>query len=128
VTYAQVATKPLLHCARTEAAPTLVILDEIHHGGDNLSWGDAIRQAFEPATRRLALTGTPFRSDTSPIPFVRYERGSDAIRRSEADYTYGYAEALRDGIVRPVCSLPMAARCVGAPRPATRCRPGSGRR
>jgi superfamily II DNA or RNA helicase len=105
VTYAQVASKPLLHRARTQAAPTLVILDEIHHGGDNLSWGDAIREAFEPATRRLALTGTPFRSDTSPIPFVRYEMGPDLIRRSQADYTYGYAEALRDGIVRPVLFL-----------------------
>jgi len=105
VTYAQVASKPLLHRARTEAAPTLVILDEIHHGGDNLSWGDAIREAFEPATRRLGLTGTPFRSDTSPIPFVRYEMGNDSIRRSEADYTYGYAEALRDGVVRPVLFL-----------------------
>ena len=105
VTYAQVASKPLLHRARTEAAPTLVILDEIHHGGDNLSWGDAIREAFEPATRRLGLTGTPFRSDTSPIPFVRYEMGKDSIRRSEADYTYGYAEALRDGVVRPVLFL-----------------------
>jgi len=105
VTYAQVASKPLLHRARTEAAPTLVILDEIHHGGDNLSWGDAIREAFEPATHRLGLTGTPFRSDTSPIPFVRYEMGADSIRRSEADYTYGYAEALRDGVVRPVLFL-----------------------
>jgi superfamily II DNA or RNA helicase len=105
VTYAQVASKPSLHRARTEAAPTLVILDEIHHGGDNLSWGDAIREAFEPATRRLGLTGTPFRSDTSPIPFVRYEMGADSIRRSEADYTYGYAEALRDGVVRPVLFL-----------------------
>jgi superfamily II DNA or RNA helicase len=105
VTYAQVASKPLLHRARTEAAPTLVILDEIHHGGDTLSWGDAIREAFEPAAHRLGLTGTPFRSDTSPIPFVRYEMGKDSVRRSEADYTYGYAEALRDGVVRPVLFL-----------------------
>ena len=105
LTYAQVASKPLLHRARTEAAPTLVILDEVHHGGDNLSWGDAIREAFEPATRRLCLTGTPFRSDTSPIPFVTYETGRDGIRRSSADYTYGYAEALRDGVVRPVLFL-----------------------
>jgi len=105
VTYAQVASKPLLHRARTKAAPTLVILDEIHHGGDDLSWGDAIREAFEPAAHRLGLTGTPFRSDTSPIPFVRYQMGTDSIRRSEADYTYGYAEALRDGVVRPVLFL-----------------------
>jgi superfamily II DNA or RNA helicase len=102
LTYAQVASRPSLHRTRTESEHTLVILDEIHHGGDNLSWGDAIREAFEPAVRRLALTGTPFRSDTSPIPFVRYEVDRDGIRRSAADYTYGYAEALRDGVVRPV--------------------------
>src|SRR5689334_14610273 len=105
LTYAQVASKPSLHRTRTESAPTLVILDEIHHGGDNLSWGDAIREAFEPAARRLALTGTPFRSDTSPIPFVTYAEDRDGIRRSSADYTYGYAEALRDGVVRPVLFL-----------------------
>jgi superfamily II DNA or RNA helicase len=105
LTYAQVASRPSLHRTRTEATPTLVILDEVHHGGDNLSWGDAIREAFEPATRRLALTGTPFRSDTSPIPFVTYAEGPDGIRRSSADYTYGYAEALRDGVVRPVLFL-----------------------
>jgi len=105
VTYAQVATKPALHRARTEAARTLVILDEVHHGGDALSWGDAVREAFEPAARRLALTGTPFRSDTSPIPFVTYAAGMDGIRRSRADHSYGYGEALRDGVVRPVIFL-----------------------
>ncbi len=105
LTYAQVASKPLLHRRRTEETPTLVILDEIHHGGDARSWGDGIREAFEPATRRLSLTGTPFRSDTSPIPFVRYEMGEDGILRSASDYSYGYAAALRDGVVRPVLFL-----------------------
>lgn len=105
VTYAGVASRPLLHRARTEAARTLVILDEIHHGGDALSWGEAIRDAFDPATRRLSLTGTPFRSDTAAIPFVRYAMHGDGVLRSEADYTYGYAEALRDGVVRPVLFL-----------------------
>ncbi|WP_262105288.1 DEAD/DEAH box helicase [Arthrobacter sp. Marseille-P9274] len=102
VTYAQVAMKPMLHRAKTEAARTLVILDEIHHGGDALSWGDGIREAFDPATRRLALTGTPFRSDTAAIPFVEYAEDRDGIRRSKADYTYGYGNALRDHVVRPV--------------------------
>ncbi|WP_105030960.1 DEAD/DEAH box helicase [Arthrobacter ruber] len=102
VTYAQVASKPMLHRAKTEAARTLVILDEIHHGGDALSWGDGIREAFEPAARRLALTGTPFRSDTAAIPFVEYAEDRDGIRRSRADYTYGYGQALRDHVVRPV--------------------------
>ncbi len=105
VTYAQVASKPMLHAARTTAAPTLVVLDEVHHGGDALSWGDAVREAFEGATRRLALTGTPFRSDTAAIPFVRYERDRDGVRRSRADYAYGYQQALRDHVVRPVIFL-----------------------
>jgi superfamily II DNA or RNA helicase len=105
LTYAQVASRPDLHRRRTEAARTLVILDEIHHGGDAKSWGDAMREAFEPATRRLALTGTPFRSDTSPIPFVRYEMDEAGILRSASDHSYGYADALRDGVVRPVLFL-----------------------
>ncbi|CQD21169.1 DNA or RNA helicase of superfamily protein II [Mycobacterium europaeum] len=105
VTYAQVAAHPTLHRVRTEQRKTLVVFDEIHHGGDAKTWGDAIREAFGDATRRLALTGTPFRSDDSPIPFVDYEAGSDGVRRSRADHTYGYAEALADGVVRPVVFL-----------------------
>ena len=105
VTYAQVAANPGLHKRRTAARTTLVILDEIHHGGDALSWGDGIREAFQGAARRLSLTGTPFRSDDSPIPFVEYADDGDGVFRSRADYTYGYAEALRDGVVRPVMFL-----------------------
>ena len=105
VTYAGVAVNPLAHRIRTERFKTLVILDEVHHAGDALSWGEAVREAFEPARRRLALTGTPFRSDINPIPFVRYEPGPDGIPRSVADYTYGYGHALADHVVRPVLFL-----------------------
>lgn len=105
VTYAQVAAHPMLHRVRTEQRKTLVILDEIHHGGDAKSWGDGIREAFTPAVRRLALTGTPFRSDDSPIPFVAYEPDAGGFQRSKADHTYGYADALADGVVRPVIFL-----------------------
>ncbi len=105
VTYAGVGVRPMLHRNRVEQRKTLVILDEIHHAGDSKSWGEACLEAFEPATRRLALTGTPFRSDTNPIPFVAYEEGNDGIRRSAADYTYGYGSALGDGVVRPVIFL-----------------------
>ncbi len=102
VTYAQVASHPTRHRVRTEAAKTLVIFDEIHHGGDAKSWGDGIREAFSDAARRLALTGTPFRSDDSPIPFVNYEPDGSGHLRSVADDSYGYPEALADGVVRPV--------------------------
>ncbi|CAN5134152.1 DEAD/DEAH box helicase [soil metagenome] len=102
VTYAQVAVRAELHRDLTLSGRTLVILDEVHHGGDALSWGDAIREAFEPATRRLSLTGTPFRSDTAPIPFVSYLPDEHGIRISQTDYSYGYGRALLDGVVRPV--------------------------
>ncbi|MDT5083379.1 MAG: hypothetical protein QOJ61_422 [Mycobacterium sp.] len=102
VTYSQVASHPARHRVRTENRRTLVIFDEIHHGGDAKSWGDSIREAFGDAARRLALTGTPFRSDDAAIPFIRYEPDGAGVRRSAADHTYGYAEALADGVVRPV--------------------------
>lgn len=102
VTYAGVAVNPLAMRIRAERFKTLVILDEVHHAGDALSWGEGVREAFEPAARRLALTGTPFRSDINPIPFVTYAPGPDGVPRSVADYTYGYAHALADHVVRPV--------------------------
>ena len=110
VTYAQVAVRASLHKQITESARTLVILDEVHHGGDALSWGDAIREAFEPATRRLSLTGTPFRSDTAPIPFVTYAPDAKGIRTSVTDYAYGYGRALADGVVRPVIFMAYAGK------------------
>ena len=82
-----------------------MILDEIHHGGDAKSWGDGIREAYDDAERRLALTGTPFRSDDAAIPFVRYTDDGEGYLKSRADHTYGYADALADGVVRPVVFL-----------------------
>nr|WP_246280156.1 DEAD/DEAH box helicase [Nocardioides daedukensis] len=105
LTYAGVAVNPLAHRIRTERFKTLVILDEVHHAGDALSWGDGVREAFEPAHRRLALTGTPFRSDANPIPFVTYvpdPTQGPGVKVSVADYTYGYGQALADHVVRPV--------------------------
>ncbi len=96
VTYQQVSYAPDLYdlnCSR----PTLVIFDEIHHAGDGLDWGDKLRVAFGNAVHRLALSGTPFRNDENQIPFVSYEN-----RRSRADFTYGYGEALADGVCRPI--------------------------
>lgn len=102
VTYAQVSMHPFKHHAVATAKKSLIILDEIHHGGDAKSWGDGIREAYGDAERRLALTGTPFRSDDSAIPFVRYEDDGEGYLKSKADHTYGYGDALADGVVRPV--------------------------
>ena len=97
VTYQQVASAPDLF-AHHLARPTFVVLDEIHHAGESASWGTALRAAFDGATHRLALSGTPFRSDARAIPFVRY----DDERRCAPDFVYGYAEAVRDEVCRPL--------------------------
>lgn len=110
VTYAQVAVKASVHQRLTIEKRTLVILDEVHHGGDALSWGDALREAYARATRRLLLSGTPFRSDTAPIPFVEYHPDEKGIRVSRTDYSYGYGRALEDGVVRPVIFLVYAGK------------------
>ncbi|MGP6173014.1 DEAD/DEAH box helicase [Corynebacterium sp. A21] len=105
VTYAQVSMHPFKHHAISTAKRTLVVLDEVHHGGDAKSWGDGIREAYNDVEHRLALTGTPFRSDDSAIPFVRYIEDGEGHLVSQSDHTYGYAEALADGVVRPVVFL-----------------------
>lgn len=102
VTYAGIATNPTAYRVRIEHRRTFVILDEVHHAGDAFTWGDAVREACEPAARRLCLTGTPFRSDDSFIPFVTYAPADDGTLTSVADHSYGYGNALRDGVVRPV--------------------------
>ena len=101
-TYQQVATAGPAARLRGLVAGGVVVLDEIHHAGHERAWGDGIRQAFELAARRLALSGTPFRSDTAAIPFVRYDTTAEGDI-AHADVTYGYGDALRDGgVVRPV--------------------------
>jgi superfamily II DNA or RNA helicase len=62
------------------------------------AWGLRARRAFDGARFRLLLSGTPFRSDNSAIPWVAYD--DDGISR--ADFTYGYTEALLDRTCRPV--------------------------
>jgi superfamily II DNA or RNA helicase len=98
-TYQRLGMDPNAFLAR-DKRKTLVVLDEIHHAGDSKTWGDALRMVFGAATRRLLLSGTPFRSDNNPIPFVRYMEGDKG--QSISDYSYGYGEALRDGYCAPL--------------------------
>lgn len=95
-TYQQVSTSAAALASLSRGA--FVVFDEIHHAADDRSWGASVLQAFEHAARRLSLSGTPFRSDTSAIPFVDYH-----LDEARSDYEYGYGEALVDsGVVRPV--------------------------
>lgn len=98
VTYQQIGFSPSTWAVHATRVPTLVILDEPHHAGDDSHWGRALREAFGDAHRRLLLSGTPFRSDGTAIPFVRYDENGISI----ADYPYDYGQAVSDGVVRSV--------------------------
>ena len=98
-TYQRLGMSP--QALRTRANPRrLVILDEIHHAGDQKTWGDALRLVYANAERRLLLSGTPFRSDGNPIPFVGYTQGDHGT--SQSDFSYGYGDALRAGYCAPL--------------------------
>ncbi|MBB4636039.1 hypothetical protein FHS01_002055 [Longimicrobium terrae] len=96
LTYQQVVAEPSRY--RRSLGGGFAVLDECHHMGEGKSWADALNEAFGGASHRLSLSGTAFRSDGCRIPFVRYDENGVSI----ADYRYGYAEALRDCVVRPV--------------------------
>lgn len=97
VTYARVASNPRGWAGKV-TPDTLVIVDEAHHLGEELAWATSFQQAFAPAPRRLLLSGTPFRSDATPIPGVSYDAQGVAV----PDVSYTYAQAVADGICRPV--------------------------
>ncbi len=100
VTYARAAASGARWASQCTAR-TLVIADEAHHLGEDLAWGTGFATAFGATRRWLLLSGTPFRSDQSPIPGVRYEDGV-----AVPDVSYTYAEAVRDGVCRPVAFIP----------------------
>jgi superfamily II DNA or RNA helicase len=97
VTYARVASDSRAWAGKV-AADTLVIVDEAHHLGEELAWGTSFQQAFATASRWLLLSGTPFRSDATPIPGVSYDADGVAV----PDVSYTYAQAVAEGICRPV--------------------------
>ncbi len=95
VTYHQVANRPtFFHQLGSNA---VVVLDEVHHAADGFLWGDSLRAAFWQAEFVLSLSGTAFRSDNNPIPFIKYE---DDI--SQPDYTYAYGQAIQESVCRSV--------------------------
>lgn len=106
VTTYQALTHPnastfIAHAINKPRSRFLVILDEIHHAADNTTFGKSLQDTFQNAHRRLLLTGTPWRTNPAEVmPWVR-----DHIDRHGVivpDYEYGYGEAVKDGVCRPI--------------------------
>jgi superfamily II DNA or RNA helicase len=81
----------------------LVVFDEIHHcAGDSEgnvnAWGEPILSHIKnKATYTLALSGTPWRSDTLPITLSEY---SDPDGKIKCDFIYGLSQAINDKVCR----------------------------
>jgi superfamily II DNA or RNA helicase len=101
ITYQAVAAGAAVHRRACAARPTLLIADEPHHMGEEAAWGRSAAAAFGSARLRLLLSGTPFRSDSSAIPWIDYDENDV----SRSDYEYGYTQALLDGVCRPITFL-----------------------
>lgn len=115
ITYSSLAANPTYHRILNSRKRTLVILDEVHHLGDEGAWGKAAEDALSVCERRLSLSGTPFRSDKARIPFAAYYpsghekagwvRFTDDDRLGPFpagfDYSYGVALSEKPSPVRP---------------------------
>ncbi|MFA0415431.1 DEAD/DEAH box helicase [Vibrio renipiscarius] len=81
----------------------LCIFDEIHHcAGDNdtntNSWGHHILCDVQIAsTYTLALTGTPWRSNLTPVTLASY---TDPDGKIVCDYQYSLSQAIKDNVCR----------------------------
>ncbi|QPG07004.1 DEAD/DEAH box helicase family protein [Salinimonas marina] len=80
-----------------------VIFDEIHHcSGSQIenanAWGAKILKHIQGrAIYTIALTGTPWRSDTIPIALANYVGENNQI---QVDYSYDLKQAINDGVCR----------------------------
>lgn len=97
-TYATIANQRLIFRVLCSRFPVMVVFDEVHHCGEDASYGDGIKDAFGLAKEKLLLSGTPWKTDGTPIPFVRYDDNGEAI----GDFKYGLNQAIQDGIIRVV--------------------------
>lgn len=108
LTYQKLVQDPTFHRGLAARSETLVIFDEVHHLGDDSSWGESSLEAFGLASFVVSLTGTPYRSDNRRIPFVYYEEDeSDGLLRFKASAPYGFTYTLGRAVADGVCRKPI---------------------
>ncbi|WP_049756839.1 DEAD/DEAH box helicase [Marinobacter nauticus] len=105
-TYQSMATLPKDLWRVLSDHRVLVVLDEIHHcsgsNSDDLalgnSWGRTILERIQGhASFTIALSGTPWRTDNTPIALARYTQPDGELH---CDYEYGLQRAVLDGVCR----------------------------
>lgn len=103
ITYQKMAYLDENFWALFEKLKVLAVFDEIHHCSgthdeNSNEWGKQIINKIQSkATYTLALSGTPWRSDTAPISLSKYSTAKGQIK---CDYVYGLSDAINDNVCR----------------------------
>jgi superfamily II DNA or RNA helicase len=96
------------------AEDSVVFIDEAHHlagredgdepedvdeadVADGSEWKKKVAPTVNAATFAFCMSGTPFRGDGQPIPFLIYDESG----QPKFDIAYGRAKAILDGAIRP---------------------------
>jgi superfamily II DNA or RNA helicase len=95
VTYSTVAMNSQSFRTLCEQHEVLVVFDEFHHAGESQTWGLAVLEAFGSASMRIALSGTPWRSDGGVMPFLERDETDEYIRHEYHDWPAALEEEPR---------------------------------
>lgn len=115
ITYHRLVSETAKFLRFASVERSFLFLDEVHHlagreeddGKEDIdeadvdaavSWEDAVLPVSRAAEFTLAVSGTPYRGDGRPIPFLSY----DADGAPLFDIVYTRASAIADGSCRPI--------------------------
>ena len=107
--YDQLAANPQLYIDKAKQKPTLAVFDEIQFlmsdldNGIQKTWARHAISVAEVSRWGLAMSGTLYRHDGEPIPFIEYDEMSDGRRvATNVDIRYTLAEAIEDNAIKPM--------------------------
>ena len=101
ITYAAVCASPntlkaVCRDAGIEISGVFLICDEYHRVCQDRVTGGKMELAFSDVGKRLIMSGTFFRTDGKPMPWVDYDTTGYPI----TDYSYSMVKAITDGVLR----------------------------
>jgi superfamily II DNA or RNA helicase len=92
LTYQQLKSSSVSRIRQIVRDDCMVVLDECHRLSIGKEWGKQAQDSFKSAAFLLCVSGTPFRTDKTQLPFVEYDQDGYAIM----DHRYKYKQALMD--------------------------------
>lgn len=96
-TYQAIMAAPEMHAQFFRKWRCLLVLDEVHHVGEDSPTHDALRRVFDSAAYRILMTGTLDRNEGGPIAFLHYSAPDlDGKLIPEVDTGYGLQDAVTE--------------------------------